>query len=247
MDRYASVFVGHSETNLNAFFSDWRTDPKRYRLVPNAVPMATELPDRERVRAKLGIAAHETVLLHVGSFRAEKNHRGLLHIARRIVQGRRNIKLVLVGDGPLREAVEREVDRLHLHAFVRFEGAQFDVWPYYAAADVFVFPSLSEGFGNVLVESQASRLPVVASDISAHRESVAPAQHRFLFPLDDHDMAARLVLEQIDAPAASKEARVSDSAAYAKRQFSLDRHALQLADLYREMTSVSSARRARAA
>lgn len=159
------------------------------------------------------------VLLHVGSFRPEKNHVGLLEIVRHVVKAIDPAVLICVGDGRERARIERAARERGLAAIVRFEGTQLDVKRYMAAADVLVFPSRFEGFGNVLVESQDAELPIVASDIAAHREVVAPPQHRFLFSLPDYRKAAYLISAQWRALQANDNCWVSTSAAWVRDRF----------------------------
>jgi glycosyltransferase involved in cell wall biosynthesis len=174
------------------------------------------------------------VLLHVGSFRPEKNHIGLLEIVGHIVKSIDPAVLICVGDGHERPRIERAARERGLAANVRFEGTQLDVRRYMAAADVLVFPSRFEGFGNVLVESQDAELPIVASDIAAHREVVAPPQHRFLFSLPDYRKAAYLICAQWRALQASDNCWVSTSAAWVRDRFAFAHVAADWGRLYAE-------------
>ncbi len=126
---------------------------------------------------------------------------------------------------------------LGLETHVRFEGTRCDVCRYYAAADLFVFPSHYEGFGNVLVESQAAGCPVVASDIPAHRESIERSQHRFLFPLPDYSAAADLVLEQLEAARARENPWVAAGRDFARRRFTVERMADEMHAIYDELAN----------
>jgi glycosyltransferase involved in cell wall biosynthesis len=232
MRRHVDVFVGHSETNISSFEPSWREDPSRYKVIYNGFNFPDNLLARSQVRKEMGIGEEETVLLHVGSFRPEKDHDSLLEIARRVFEVRENGVLILVGEGGLRSEAERRATDLGLHGRVRFEGAQRDVWRYYAAADILVFPSTTEGFGNVLVEAQAAGLPLVASDIPAHREAVAPEQHRFLFPTGDADAAVSLVGGQLEAANKCHNQWVDRSRDFVRLRFSAVTTSEQLASLY---------------
>jgi glycosyltransferase EpsF len=234
--RYARMLVGHSRVNLERFAPDWRQHPNRCRVIMNGVDFPSNHRPKNEARRRLGLAAGATVLLHVGSLKPEKNHAGLLAIFQRVLKRQPQAQLVLVGDGRLRPAIERHAKSLGVLEGIHFAGLQNNVWPYYAAADVFVFPSESEGFGNAVVESQAAGVPVVASDIAAHHESLAPQQHRFLFPLPDYDRAAELVLEQIELASAGSNPWVGQSAEFVKDRFSIQRFALDLVTLYQDLS-----------
>ncbi len=235
MDKHVQVFVGHSKENLRAFAPHWERNPARYRVITNGAEFPTELPCRSEARRRLGLDDGVLVLLHVGNFSAPKNHLGLLSILEEVVRQRPAAVLLLVGDGPLRPEVARQCRKSGLERHVRCEGLQSDCWPYYAAADVFVFPSVTEGFGNVLVESQGAGLPVVASDIPAHHESVAPQQQRFLFPLPNYAAAANLILEQAEAAKAGRNPWVATAQRHVRDRLSIERMAREITQLYLEL------------
>jgi glycosyltransferase involved in cell wall biosynthesis len=83
-----------------------------------------------------------------------------------------HVRFVIVGDGPLRYALERHVDRLKLRTRVTFLGEQpHALLPaYLQASDIFIRPSLSEGFGNSFVEAMAASLPVVATNVGGIKD-----------------------------------------------------------------------------
>ena len=103
------------------------------------------------------------VLLHVGRLAPEKNAGLALQTFERLSARHPGLRMVVVGDGPLRAALERA------HPRARFVGMQTGVAlaRHYASADVFLFPSLTETFGNVTLEALASGLAVAAFDIGA--------------------------------------------------------------------------------
>jgi glycosyltransferase involved in cell wall biosynthesis len=136
------------------------------------------------LRRALGLSEDGVLLVYVGLLAAEKNLSTLLAAFARLRRQfgpvrARSVCLALVGGGPL-------AARLQAHkpegVFLVGEqhGAALSRW--YASADVFVFPSLTETFGNVLLEAQASGLPVVAFDYSVIRERLTHGIEGFLVP-----------------------------------------------------------------
>jgi glycosyltransferase involved in cell wall biosynthesis len=117
-------------------------------------------------RAEFGIPPQACVVGHVGRFDEQKNHTFLIDIAAELARRDPTMCLLLVGDGPLRPSIEMKVSELGLARNVRFAGVRSDVPRLMKCAmDVFLFPSLFEGLGLVLVEAQAAGLPCVFSDV----------------------------------------------------------------------------------
>lgn len=138
----------------------------RFRLVMNAFTVekfAYSEQERHAVRKSLGLQ-DAFVIGHVGRFDIPKNHSFLLQVFSEVVAHHHEARLLLVGDGERRDAVERLIQELDLQDSVILLGMRQDVPSLLQAMDVFVFPSLVEGLGVSLVEAQACGLPCVASD-----------------------------------------------------------------------------------
>lgn len=119
--------------------------------------------DRERVRRSLGIEADVRLAVHVGCFRAGKNHRFLVETFAAAVARNPSARLLLVGDGSLRMEIEARVKAAGIREPTIFAGSRSDIRDLLGASDVFLFPSLSEGLGLASVEAQAAGLPCVVS------------------------------------------------------------------------------------
>ncbi|MFA7269087.1 MAG: glycosyltransferase family 1 protein [Sterolibacterium sp.] len=115
------------------------------------------------LRAEWGATADELVVIHVGRLAPEKNLPLVLRAFNEIRRVRAEARLVLVGDGPLRKTLERDHPDCILAGTHRGE----DLARHYASADLFLFPSLTETFGNVIPEALASGLAIVAYDRAA--------------------------------------------------------------------------------
>ena len=163
-----------------------------------------ELRDRS-LRLQLGIRPEEKVLLYVGRLAAEKNLETLLAAWNSLPDGHGS-RLLLVGDGPLRETMQRRCDERVIFAGYR-QGEELA--RIYALADLFVFPSLSETFGNVMLEAMASGVPTLAfrapgpQDVVRHEstgvlvdELTADAFGRALHDLLGNELALRRMGKQ---------------------------------------------------
>jgi glycosyltransferase involved in cell wall biosynthesis len=139
----------------------------------------------DRLRRGLGLGPDDVLLVYVGRLAPEKNLAVLLQaFARLLAQApagwRERVKLVLVGAGPLTDALERAAQPGVVLAGEQ-HGLVLSRW--YASADVFAFPSLSETFGNVVLEAQASGLPVVGFDCQGVNERVTTDVDGLLVPV----------------------------------------------------------------
>jgi phosphatidylinositol alpha 1,6-mannosyltransferase len=121
----------------------------------------------EGLRARIG-ANGTPVLLYVGRLGREKNLRYLVRAIQLLAQRGSQFKLVIVGEGPMRAELAASLPHAHFAGCV--QGAELSRW--YASADLFVFPSQLETFGNVVLEAFASGLPVVGVDAGGVRELV---------------------------------------------------------------------------
>jgi glycosyltransferase involved in cell wall biosynthesis len=119
---------------------------------------------REAVREEFNLDKNMFVLGHVGRFAQQKNHAFLIDIFARFNKIKKDSVLILVGDGPLRSNIEKQVMDLKLKDKVKFVGIRSDIHLLLQAFDVFVFPSLHEGLPVSLVEAQGSGLPCLISD-----------------------------------------------------------------------------------
>lgn len=120
------------------------------------------------LRAAWGSDAHRPVALHVGRLAAEKNLDLLRDTFTAMLAARPDMTLVVVGDGPGRAALQRALPDAHFAGFVDRES----LVRHYASADLFVFPSISETWGNVVLEAMASGLAVVAFRHAAGAELI---------------------------------------------------------------------------
>jgi glycosyltransferase involved in cell wall biosynthesis len=118
---------------------------------------------REEYRLKLKIE-NKFVIGHVGRFTYQKNHYFLVDIFKACIEKKPDSVLILVGDGELRNNVEKKCDSLGLKEKVIFTGVRSDISNLVQAMDVFIFPSYFEGLPVALVEAQAAGLICFASD-----------------------------------------------------------------------------------
>jgi len=165
----------------------WLFGNRQVTIVKNAVDIERFRFDEiiaKEMREKLGYSDQDIVIGHVGRFTRQKNHDFLIDIFKEAYKRNPKYKLLLIGTGELEEKIQDKVKKLELEKVVRFYGFHSDVEKYMQAMDIFVFPSLFEGLGLVLIEAQASGLNCYASQGVIPEEAKASELMTFV-NLDD--------------------------------------------------------------
>ncbi len=118
---------------------------------------------RKAKRNEIGISNNTKVIGHVGRFVEQKNHTFIIDVFNEVHKEDNNTILLLAGQGPLEPKIKEKVIELGLEESVKFLGQRNDIEDLYQAFDIFLFPSIYEGLGLVLIEAQSSGLNCVAS------------------------------------------------------------------------------------
>jgi glycosyltransferase involved in cell wall biosynthesis len=196
LDRFSLPKASAVVTVCQAFARDiqkYGIPPERTHVLHNSLDMSWAnrpgvAEEAAQLRTSLTADREVPVLLCVGRFSKEKGHSILLEAVELLKVSLEKqkkpsaFKLLLIGDGLLRRSLEQQVRDRRLEHSVEFVGQQHDVRPYFAAADVLVLPSLSEGSPNVLLEAMSARLPVVVTDVGGVREIVSDGETALLVP-----------------------------------------------------------------
>lgn len=138
-----------------------------YKVIKNGIEIEKfkfNTSKRKKLRKTLNIDEDTIVIGHVGRLSYPKNHMFLLEIYKEYLKLQKNSKLVLVGEGELKDEIKNTAQKLGILENVVFLGKRTDTDAVYSMFDFFVFPSLFEGLGIVLIEAQASGLPCFVSD-----------------------------------------------------------------------------------
>lgn len=180
--RYATTGLATSRNAAaDLFGTSWKTDP-RWQTLYCGIDLKPfqALVDPITVRAEFGIPIDAFVIGHVGRLEQAKNHQFLLDIAAEVIKREPKMRLLLLGDGSLRLDIEQKIIQIGLKDHVILTGARSDVPRLILGAmDVFLFPSLYEGLGLVLIEAQAAGVPCVFSDVVPEEADVIkPLMHR---------------------------------------------------------------------
>ncbi|TLQ39886.1 glycosyltransferase family 1 protein [Ruoffia tabacinasalis] len=139
---------------------------KQFEILNNGLDIEKfkfNIDKRNEIRLKLKLG-DELVIGHMGRFTEAKNHLFLIEIFNEFIKKQPNTKLLLVGDGPLQENIMKKIKQMNLENKVIFTGPVENPQDYFQSMDYFLFPSKYEGFGNVVIEAQASGLEILAAD-----------------------------------------------------------------------------------
>jgi glycosyltransferase involved in cell wall biosynthesis len=245
------VCIANSNSGADFNSRVFGLERSRYRVVYNGVDTA-RFRDRDKIaiRAKLGIPTDSFCVGVFGSFKPQKNHLLFFSAAGRLVESCPKATFLVVGDtleGGRRNSVSYKarvielVRQLGLEDRCRFLGNRDDVEELYCACDVTVLPSLHEGTPNVALESMASHVPVIATDVSDNRYVIPDGVAGFIVSLGDADSLASRMLELWAKP--DERARMSRAARRrVEERFSMDRLANDTADVYRQMLMLKHTR-----
>lgn len=163
----ADYFFGCSEIAGEWLFGKKVVQSDRYFMLKNAVDLerfSYKQEVRNAIRRELSVDENTLLLGHVGRMHPQKNHTFLIDCLAQLAQSRDNVKLVLLGDGDLRETITAQIQELGLQDRVLMLGLKKNVEDYFSAMDCMVFPSVHEGLPVVIVEAQASGLRCLVSD-----------------------------------------------------------------------------------
>lgn len=162
----ATDFVAASKQAAEFMYTGRRVKLGNYRIMRNPINIDRFIfneANRNNIRKELKIT-NDFIVGHVGTLDPLKNHEFLLEIFYEIQKEKPASKLMMVGQGELKDSIIEQATHLGIEDKLLWIGMVENPAPYLHAMDAFVFPSFSEGFGNVLIEAQVAQLPCFVSD-----------------------------------------------------------------------------------
>ncbi|MFK7776898.1 MAG: glycosyltransferase [Gimesia sp.] len=160
----ADVVVAVSEGVRAATIDSYDCDPAFVQTIYN--PINIERIDEFYNQGELQLSSEQFHVVSCGRLHAQKGFSCLIEAAEKLIyeKGLTNLRFHILGEGPCREELEQEIQQRHLNDYVFLPGFQSNPFQYYRAAQLFCLPSLYEGFGLVLAEAMACRIPVLSTD-----------------------------------------------------------------------------------
>lgn len=212
---------------------------EKIKTYPRGIDVEQFTPrKRNGIMAKRFDIRSGITLIYVGRVSKEKNLHLLADAFRELVDMKNNAHLVIVGDGPYLGEMRNTLQGLPCHFAGYVKGE--DLSSMYASADLFVFPSTTDTFGNVVLEAQASGLPVIVTDQGGPCENMIDKQTGLVVPGDDGRALLSAMKRLADHPARIK------SMGTAARQYveerSFENAFLQTWNMYCQRTMTESTR-----
>ncbi len=162
----------------------WLFGERPFEVIPNAVDcdkFEFHAEDREIIRSRYEISDKTLLLGFVGRLNAQKNPLYLLDILKAVSERGTDAKLIVIGDGEMRQEIGKAAEANELRDRVIFVGNQAEIAPFYSAMDVFLLPSVYEGLPVVAIEAQANGLPCLLSNNIS--EEVVVSERAFFLPI----------------------------------------------------------------
>lgn len=232
-------YVAVAKKHMQHLIENEGVDSSRLVYIHNGVDLKKFCPTQcaaERKYPYLDIPDDVPIVGIVARFKPEKRHDLFLKAGKIVVEKFPSAKLLIVGDGPLRNEVMSMADRMNLLKSTVFTGGLDNVLPALHMMDVSVLCSDMEAFPNAVLESMAAGVPVVSTDVGSVSEAITDGENGFLVPRNDPRMLAESICKLLsDTNLADKITK--NALDTVKRNFSLGKMIEQRENLFEEMIS----------
>jgi glycosyltransferase involved in cell wall biosynthesis len=201
--RFVDRFIAVSEANAEYLIEDKRVPARKVVVIRNGVNLARFDPCRQRsldLKRNLGFDVDDPVLLVGARLEPQKGHSVLLDAMTTVVGQFPRARLVCVGDGSCRQALETQTDQLGLRKNVRFVGYQAQMPDWLALANIVVLPSLYEGLPLIAIEALAAGRPMVATAVDGTGEVVVDEVTGLTVPAADPSALAQAIIRLLGNP-----------------------------------------------
>jgi glycosyltransferase involved in cell wall biosynthesis len=197
--------------------------------------------NKEQVKAEIGWPGETTLVTFVGRLVPAKGVDWLFEVWQHVARQHRQARLLIVGDGPERTALEVKVQDLGIKDAVAFVGRQTDVFKFLAASDVFVLPSRQEGTSNALLEAMAQSLPVVVADdlLGGNRGVVNDQQDGYVIKFGDSEAFVETLCKLLENAGLRREMG-RRARKKIEEEFSIESVADRYCELYYELLGIQA-------
>jgi glycosyltransferase involved in cell wall biosynthesis len=225
----AARTVAVSDAARRAYLERHRSDPERLVTIHSGIAQPQPKAERGALRAELGISHDDLVVAMVSVLREGKGHELALEAIARLRPRHPRLVLLIAGEGPARQHVERLAEPLGTRAVLAGHRDSADVL---AAADILLHPTLMDAFPTVLLEAGAASLPILATAVGGIPEIVSDGDTGLLITNPPSVAAVATGLERLLADPALRARLGANARASYERKFTAERWAQRLRGLY---------------
>jgi glycosyltransferase involved in cell wall biosynthesis len=236
-DSLNDLTITVSQDIKNGLIKRKVSSENKIKVIYNGVKENNDLISEENVnnlKAKIGIINKTPIILTVGRLNPIKGHIYLIKSWVKVVKNYHNACLLIIGDGPERTNLEAEVLKLGLQDNILFLGEIRELSIYYKMANIFVLPSVNEGFGLAAVEAMSNKLLVVASCVGGIKEIIKDGINGFFAIAKDPDNLAEVINRVCSLSETERNKIVNNAYNDFKDNFSLERMISNYEKIYLE-------------
>jgi len=188
--------------------------------------------DRILIRKYYKIDKDDIFLLNIGRLTEQKGQKYLIEAMRKIVKVNKNVKLVIIGEGELKEYLEKIINQYSLQEHIKIFPPTRDIFKVMASSDMFIFPSLWEGLPVVLIEAMTIGIPIIATNVTGINEVITNNHDGILIESKNVDILADAVTDLINNKEKIKSLALNANNTV-KERFTLDRMSNYYESLYK--------------
>jgi glycosyltransferase involved in cell wall biosynthesis len=228
-DRIISVSEADRERMI-----EWGIPSPKIVNIPNGIELKGNNVNAEQARKALNLSGAYPVIMQVGRLSTQKNPLAFVEGAAQVLHQHPNAQFVLVGEGPLKEAIQLRAEYFGMNGAMRLLGWQDNAADLMAAADIISLTSEWEGMPHTLLEAMDKSRPVVATEVNGCPEIIEDHVTGFLVPPDDTTSWAKRIVELLDNPTKMKEMG-QRGRERAQERFSRQKMIAQIEHLYSQL------------
>lgn len=238
-DRFLSKFTNKvivvSQAVKRFYHEEVGLPENKIEVVYNGVDLEkfSKRVDIEKKKEELNIPQDSKVVGIIGRLHPQKGHEYFLKAAAIVTREIPSVRFLIIGEGTLRDELEKMADRLGLADKTLFTGQRRDIAEILSVLDISVLSSLREGFSITVLESMASGLPVVVTDVGGNREVVEESQTGFIVPPENVGALAAAIARILKDENLAR--RMGERAHERVKSFSIEKMARQTESIYDEL------------
>jgi len=237
-ERYVERFIVVSDSLKEMMVKKRRIPNEKVTRIYNGIELDEYMPNgkeirsqKSEVRREFEVAKDAPVIGAIGRMVWQKGFEYLIEAVPSIIQDFRKAKVLIVGEGPLRERLEALGERLKVKKNLIFAGFRSDIRDILSAVDLLVVPSLLEGFPMITLEAMAMAKPIVATNIDGIREQITNGESGILVPPRDPAALVNAVMRVLNDKELARNMGLS-ARRKVEREFSVEKMVAETEKVY---------------